>query len=39
MWNIYRPQKSNDTVSHHILLEKLNHYGIRVSQIVDSGPI
>ena len=39
MWNIYRPQKSSDTVSHHILLEKLNHHGIRVSQMVDSGPI
>ena len=30
MWNFCRPQKAFGTVSHHIILEKLNHYVIRV---------
>ena len=30
MWNFYRPPKAFGTVSHHIILEKLNHYVIRV---------
>ena len=29
MWDFYRLEKAFDTVSHEILFEELDHYGIR----------